>query len=170
MGGQAFKQISPSFFPNPSSLNIHRIEVVYASVREWRLTKCKSLFGQGCHYRYFWFSLLFFVVQAVINDLSNELFLSWDPELADAQEPVCVPFLLGSVCFEGLEPATWTKDLLVKGLLGALPQRVSELCPGGHQLLQFLLLGLGEREEVGFYSTVPNLLEQFSLSYLAQGE
>ena len=87
---------------------------------------------------------------------------------ADAQEPVCVPFLRGSVCFEGLELATWTKDVFVKGLLGALPQRVSGLCPGCHQLLQFLLLGLGTREEVDFYSTVPNLLERFNLSYLAQ--
>ena len=58
---------------------------------------------------------------------------------ADAQEPGCVTFLRGSVSFEGLEPATWTKDVLVKGLLGALPQRVLELCPGGHRLLQFLL-------------------------------
>ena len=56
-----------------------------------------------------------------------------------AQDPVCVPFLRGSVAFEGLEPETWIKDVLVKGLLGAVPQRVSELCPGGHQLLQFLL-------------------------------
>ena len=46
---------------------------------------------------------------------------------ADAQESVSVPFLPGSVSFEGLEPATWTKDVLVKGLLCALPQRVSEL-------------------------------------------
>ena len=46
---------------------------------------------------------------------------------ADAQESVSVPFLRGSVSFEGLEQATWTKDVLVKGLLGALPQRVSEL-------------------------------------------
>ena len=46
---------------------------------------------------------------------------------ADAQESVSVPFLRGSVSFEGLEPATWTKDVLMKGLLGALPQRVSEL-------------------------------------------
>ena len=46
---------------------------------------------------------------------------------ADAQESVSVPFLRGSVSFESLEPATWTKDVLVKGLLGALPQRVSEL-------------------------------------------
>ena len=58
---------------------------------------------------------------------------------AKAQEPGCVPFLRGSVSFEGLEPETWTKDVLVKGLLGALPQRVLELCPGGHQLLQCLL-------------------------------
>ena len=41
---------------------------------------------------------------------------------AHAQEPVCVPFLRGSVSFEGLEPEIWTKDVLVKGLLGALPQ------------------------------------------------
>ena len=41
---------------------------------------------------------------------------------ADAEEPVCVPFLRGSVSFEGLEPATWTKDVFGKGLLGALPQ------------------------------------------------
>ena len=60
--------------------------------------------------------------------------VSWHPKL-----PVCVPFLRGSVSFEGREPETWTKDVLVKGLLGALPQRVSELCPGGHQLLQCLL-------------------------------
>ena len=46
---------------------------------------------------------------------------------ADAQESVSVPLLRGSVSFEGLEPATWTNDVLVKGLLGALPQRVSEL-------------------------------------------
>ena len=46
---------------------------------------------------------------------------------ADAQESVSVPFLRGSVSFEGLELATWTKDVLVKGLLGALPQRVSAL-------------------------------------------
>ena len=65
--GQAFKQISPSFFRNPSSLYIHRIEVVYPNVREWRLTKCKSLFGQGCHHRYFWFLPSPFAVQPVMS-------------------------------------------------------------------------------------------------------
>ena len=53
-------------------LNIHRTKVVYAGVREWRLTKCKSLFGQGRHHRYIWFLSSPFAVQAVINDLCNE--------------------------------------------------------------------------------------------------
>ena len=44
-------------------------------------TKCKSLFGQGCHHRYIWFLSSPFAVQAVINDLCNEWFPSWDPEL-----------------------------------------------------------------------------------------
>ena len=161
MGGQAFKQISPSFFRNPSSLNIHRIEVVYASVREWMLTKCKSVFGQGCHHRYFWFLPSPFAVQAVINDLSNELFPSWDPELPAHKSQCVFPsyvevFLLKVLNQQPGQRMFLGKDYLVPCLN---PQRVSELRPGGHQLLQFLLLGLGAREEVGFYSTVPNLLE-----------
>ena len=100
-------------------------------------------------------------MQAVINDLSNELFPSWDPELPAHKSQCVFPsyvevFLLKVLNQQPGQRMFLGKDYLVPCLN---PQRVSELRPGGHQLLQFLLLGLGAREEVGFYSTVPNLLE-----------
>ena len=141
------------------------------------LTKCKSLFGQGCHHRYIWFLSSPFAVHAVINDLSNEWFPSWDPELPTHKSQGVLPsyvevFPLKVLNQQPGQRMFWWKDYLVPCLKGywsfvqVATDSYNSFCKDWVQGKKWAVT----RQCPTCLKILILLLEQFNLSYLAQGE